>query len=133
MRISLEKVVEMFPQSIVSEFYKVFGSENTEKLLTVFGGTKLEVPSTQALEEAQRDIAIYESLKRAHDSQEKRRLVSALMQQYDIPRHRVTVIFRTMKRHQRMSERLRRAEKSIGQHKKTKLKPRKKPRKLRMR
>jgi Mor transcription activator family len=132
-RISLEKVVEMFPQSIISEFYKVFGPENTEKLMTVFGGTKLEVPNTQDLENVQREIAIYESVKRAHDPQEKRRLIAALAQQYDIPKRRVNSVFRMMRRQQALAEKLKKAEKSIGQHRKTKLKPRKKPRKLRMR
>jgi hypothetical protein len=132
MRISIEKLAEMFPQSLVSEFYRVFGLNNTQLLMTVFGGTKLEVPSTQDLEDAMRDIAIYESLKRARDLKGKKRLTNALAQQYGMPKRRVRGIFSKMRRLQRLNEKLRKADKAIGQHSKTKLRARRKPRKLRM-
>jgi len=104
----------------------MFGEEVTEKLLTVFSGTTIHVPSVREQENAMRDLAIFETLERAEDSSASRRLGEALSSQYKISRRKLRHIYRTMRRLHKLNTKLKAEDLATSQHKKvTKRKRRK--------
>lgn len=50
-------------ESLLVELYLQLGVEVLKKLITVFGGTSIDVPSMQSLQMAIRDVRIYKSLR----------------------------------------------------------------------
>lgn len=128
MRLLLDKLSRLYPKSLVGEFYRIFGAEVTEKLLTVFGGTTIRVPTTKDLQEAQRNLAIYDTLIRSTTSKESRRLSTQLSNRYDVTKKEIRVIFRHMKRLNKESSKIKEADVAVGKHRKKKLRLRKKSR-----
>jgi hypothetical protein len=116
---TLEKLVLTFPKSLTSDYYKVFGLEDTEKLLTVFSGMTIRVPSTKDVERAIRDISIFESLvgKKGRDARQQR---LHLVEQHRISLTKVRKVFRKMKRVMRLSMRMKEAEAAVSVHEKPK-------------
>jgi len=108
----------MYPKSLVAEFFRLFGAADTEKLLTVFAGTTLRIPSTKELEEARRNIAIYETLSHAKSAAEARRLGEALMSQHNISRNQVRRVYKLTRKLLRESKRFSEADAKTGQLKK---------------
>lgn len=113
----LAKLARIYPRTLLSEFYRMFGPEATEKLLTVFAGTTLHIPTTRDLEDAQRDVAIWETLSRSKSAAESRRLGEALCKQYKIPRRKMRYIYNSMRRLLKERTKFSTADKSTGQHK----------------
>lgn len=122
----LAKLAKIYPRTLLSEFYRMFGAANTEKLLMVFAGTTLHIPSTKDLEDVQRDVAIWETLARSKSAAESRRLGGILAKQHRIPRRRVREINRQMRRMMKENARFEAADKKTSQHKGGKIKIRRK-------
>lgn len=128
MRLFLDKLVKMYPRSLLSEFYRMFGLVHTEKLLAVFAGTTLQIPSTKDIEHALRDISIWETLRRSKSPGESRRLSIHLAQQHQITHKRVRTIYYSMVRLLKENTKFTEADKLTGQHKLGKVKVRRKNR-----
>lgn len=116
MRLNVQKLMLFYPNTLLSELYKMFGVANTEKLLQVFGGTTLQIPSTSRVEEAMRDVAIYETLIKSKSASESRRLGVALAEQFDIDRKEVRLAYRSMRRRVRDNKKLLEADRNVSQH-----------------
>jgi hypothetical protein len=124
-RLRYDKLSQLFPKTLIPEVFRIFGEEVTEKLLTVFSGTTIHIPSVREQENAMRDMAIFESLKTSKGSSESRRLGEALAAQYGISRRRVRHIYRTMRRLHKLNTKLLAEDLATSQHKgKTKSKRR---------
>lgn len=128
MRSYIEKLVQLFPQSLISEFNRIFGAEDTEKLLTVFAGVTLHIPSTRDIEEAVRNVAIYETLVRSASAVETRRLSGIMCEQYDLSRTELRQIFKKTRRELNEAKRTRAADSKIGELIPRKLKTKRKKR-----
>ena len=48
--------------SLIQEFYRVFGDGATWKLLDIFAGTRIKVPSAREIRIVKRDVFIYRSM-----------------------------------------------------------------------
>jgi hypothetical protein len=115
MRSSIEKIVKIFPQNLISEFHRIFGKEATEKLLTIFAGVTLHIPSTKEIEEAVRNIAIYETLIASRSGVETRRLSGIMCEQYDLTRKELRAAFRKTRRELNEARRTTAADQKIGE------------------
>lgn len=116
MRLLLDKLAKIYPRTMLAEFHEMFGPAVTEKLLTIFAGTTLVIPSTKDLENAQRDVAIWETLRRSNDPGQSRRLTESLAQQHNIPHKKVRAIYYRMMRRLKANKRLNEAVRNVGQH-----------------
>lgn len=117
MRLQYQKLVQLYPKTLIPELYKLFGEQITEKFLTVFAGTTIHVPSSREQENAFRDIAIFETLQNSKGAAESRRLGKALSAQYRISRRRIRHIYRKMKRLRKMNVKLIAEDLATSQHK----------------
>ncbi len=115
----LSKLALFFPQSLIAEYRRDFGEDSTEKLINIFGGTTLNVPSHKEIETATRDIIIYETLERSRDSAESRRLGAVLGKQHELSRHKIRAIYNSMRKRIRQNERQAAREKKVSQHQRT--------------
>lgn len=111
---NVAKLMLFYPNTLINEFFKMFGYSNTEKLLQVFAGTTLQIPSTTKIEEAMRDCAVYETLCKSKSAAESRRLGKALAEQYDIDRAEVRKIYHAMRKRVRQNKKLREADQNVG-------------------
>lgn len=116
MRLNVQKLMLFYPNTLLSELYKMFGSANTEKLLQVFAGTTLQIPSTSKVEESMRDVVIYETLVQSASAAESRILGTALAKQYDIDRKEVRAAYHSMRKRIRENKKLLEADQKVGQH-----------------
>jgi Mor transcription activator family protein len=116
-RLRFDKLSQLFPKTLIPEVHRIFGQEVTEKLLTVFSGTTIHVPSVREQENAMRDIAIFETLHSSKGASESRRLGEALSAQYGISRRRVRHIYRTMRRLRKQNTKLVAEDLATSQHK----------------
>ena len=116
MRLSVQKLMLFYPNTLLSELYKMFGATNTEKLLQVFAGTMLQIPSTERVEEAMRDVVIYETLIKSKSASESRRLGLALAEQYDMDRREVRLAYHSMRKRLRENKKLLDSDQKVGQH-----------------
>ena len=106
-RVLIWKLAKIYPQSLIAEIYKIFGIEDTEKFLTVFAGMTIKIPSTIDIENEDRNLAIYETLKKSQSGSESRRLGTVLCEQHKLKRKELREIFNATKR------KLREAKKSV--------------------
>lgn len=98
MRLITSKLIRTFPHSLLSEISRIFGPEATEKLLTVFAGVTLYIPSTKEIEEATRNLVIYETVNLAKSKTELGRLKTVLCEQFDISRKELAKAYQRMKK-----------------------------------
>jgi len=124
----LERLVQASPKSLIAEFLRIFGEQATEKLLTVFAGTTIQVPSTKNVEDALRDIAIYETLSQARNPAQSRRFGVSLAAQYRLTRVRVRKIYHKMYRQNRLNQKLLEADRATGKHQISRIKVQRKTR-----
>lgn len=111
----------MFPRSLLGEFLELFGEDATLKLIDVFSGTNIEVPSRRVLEALNRDISIYEVL-RSVDGEKKRQLVAELANKYDLPTKKVREIYSRMEKQLKENRKFKLADELIGKLKDGQLK-----------
>ena len=121
MRLLLTKLKQMFPRSLLGEFLELFGEDATLKLIDVFSGTNIEVPSRRVLEALNRDISIYEVL-RSVDGEKKRQLVAELANKYDLPTKKVREIYSRMEKQLKENRKFKLADELIGKLKDGQLK-----------
>jgi hypothetical protein len=105
-----------YPNTLLSELYKMFGSANTEKLLQVFAGTTLQIPSTARMEECMRDVIIYETITKSKGAAESRRLGEALAKQFDTDRKEIRDAYRSMLKRLGQNKKLQQSDQNVGKH-----------------
>jgi len=127
----LRKLALIYPKSLLAEFHTVFGSEPTSKLLSVFAGMTLKIPSNRELQKAQRDLVIYEQLEKAKDKNEFRIFRKTIQARHGMSKAKVKEIFRYMSKLHRAGKELREADKAVSLHKKKKVKVRRRKKWLR--
>ena len=110
------KLAKIFPQSLVAEIHRIFRIEDTEKLLTVFAGTNIHIPSTKELEEEERNLAIYETLSKADSKSEMKRLGEVLCQRFDMKRREIRHAYLRTKKKLKEAEKFVEADKLTSQH-----------------
>lgn len=117
----IKRIREMFPRSFLGEFQEVFGEDATRKLLDIFSGTTIEVPARRTLENAERDIIIYETLYTSTSMQQSKERGRKLADKYKLSRERVREIFRHMKKQMGENKRFRLADECTGKRKRSKV------------
>lgn len=116
MRSQFEKLIELFPKTLIPEVYNLFGKEVTDKLLTVFAGTTIRVPSTRDQSNAIRDILIYETLCAAGSSSESRQLAQDMSKKCKMSRRHVRKIFKVMQKLRKTNKKLQDQDTAVGLH-----------------
>lgn len=94
----------------------MFGEKMTDRLLTVFAGTTIRVPSTKDQSNAIRDIHIYETLCTASSASESRQLAEGMSKKYKMSRRHVRQIFKTMRRLYKVNKKLKEEDLATSQH-----------------
>lgn len=112
-----DKQIQLFPKTLIPDFFNTFGKEVTEKLLTIYAGTTIRVPSTKDQDAALRKISIYETLRGAGSASESRRLAEALSKQHKMSRRHVRNIYRTMRKLFKVNKKLQEEDIATGKHK----------------
>jgi hypothetical protein len=115
-RFDIKKLLLFYQNTLLNEFYQMFGAANAEKLLQVFGGTTIQIPSTATVDKLTRDITIYETLSKSSSPAQSRRLTTGLMGQHGMKRAEVRQAFNSVRRQVCLVKRLREADKQVGQH-----------------
>lgn len=59
-QVSLRKVSALYPESFLGKLYQVFGEEQTDKFLKIFGGLEIKVPAQRDLLNLAREQIIWE-------------------------------------------------------------------------
>lgn len=117
-----EKLSRLYPKSLISEFCHVFGPEDTERLLSVFGGMKLKVPSHEDISKMKRNLEIYEAMVQAKAQSPKRsafRLNRRILQaRYGMKKKKMMAIYKQMDRLMRQSKEVKAADVAVTAHKK---------------
>lgn len=116
MRLDIKKLLLFYPNTLLSEFYQMFGAADFEKLLQVFGGTTIQIPSTSTVEKMMRNVAIFETINKANGAAQSRRLTQGLMERYDMKRIEVRQAFNSVRKQVHLVKRLREADQEVGQH-----------------
>jgi len=111
---------------LIAEISKLLGSEAAEKFLIVFAGTTLKIPSTQDLQEAKRNLSIYDTLKDAKSKEEAKRLRAVLAERYDLRVKEVRHINRYICRQVKEAFKILEADAKTGQHIQSKMKVKRK-------
>jgi Mor family transcriptional regulator len=119
MRHVLSRLKSMYPRSLLSEFQEVFGEKMTVRIIEVFSGTTLEIPSRRDIEIADRDITIYESLAVCTNSRQLRDTMESLGKRFNLSERRVGEVFRRMKKQLQENKRFKLADSLTGQLKKS--------------
>jgi len=114
MRLLFARLDKFFPKSLVSDFCTLFGEKMTEKLLMVFGGMTLKIPSHQDVQDTERDIVIYESLIRCRTPEEARRVRRVLSLKHHVSKRKIRGIFGRMQRLHRQAAQIRDADQAVG-------------------
>jgi hypothetical protein len=122
MSIVLSRIKEMYPRSLLAEFYTIFGEATTIKIIDVFSGTTLEIPSRKSLEVADRDIRIYEALCPCTSSKQTRAVEERMAEKYELSIQRVREIYKNMKRQMGENKRFQLADKLTGKLRRSTLK-----------
>ena len=120
----IQKLAKLFPQSLIAEIYRIFGLDNTEKLILVFAGTTIHIPSTKDLEEEDRNLAIYETLQKSNSAAESRRLGHFICEQYGLKRKELRIIYKKTKKKLKEAKKFTESDQLVSAHlpKKIKLK-----------
>lgn len=122
MRTEISKLVKLLPQSLLGDFYRIFGPIVTDKLLTVFGGCTIQIPSTKDMDEAVRDYAIYVALESCGTGADSKRMGEVLCQKYDIKRKELRKVYRLTKAKLKEATRVIESDRRVSQHQPSRIK-----------
>lgn len=111
---------------MIAEVYHLLGAEMTEKFLMVFAGTTIHVPSTRDINEADRNLAIYDTLSKAKSPLESRNLCEVMCKQYNLRRFEVRELYRLTRKMLNEGKTMLEADARTSQHKKSKLRVKRK-------
>lgn len=125
MDLLLKKLALIYPKSLLAEFCTIFGMQTTHKLLTVFGGITLKIPTSRELQKTERDLQIYEQLAKIEDKQAFRIVRKTLEAKHGMSKAKIKEIYRYMQRLHKSAEQIRAADVAVSQHKRKKVKVRK--------
>lgn len=101
---------------MTGQILRIFGIEDTEKFLTVFAGMTIHVPSTADIENEERNLAIYETLKASQSAAESRRLGKVLCEQYRLKRKELREIYKQTKKKLKEARKFAEADKLVSEH-----------------
>ena len=110
MSLPLDRLEVLYPSSLISEFHRVFGGEDTLKFLTIFAGTTIRVPSSKDQEKMSRGIEIYDALSTKTVSRRH------LRERFGLSGKALRAIFREMKRSHRLATQHSRSDALVGKH-----------------
>lgn len=118
MDLILDRIKKMFPRSLLGEFLEIFGKQNTIKLIDVFSGTTLEIPSRRKLEILDRDIQIYEELSSCTSRGQQKTLRKSLAKKHSLSETQIRDVFKKMEKQLRENRKFKladeRTEKLLG-------------------
>lgn len=127
----LTKLALVYPKSLLNEFYTVFGDVTTTKLLSVFAGMTLKIPSSREVQKARRDLVIYETLQKATSKEEFRIIRKTLQAKHGLSKAKIKEIHKYMQKLHKAGKELQDADKAVSQHRKKKVKVKKRKKWLR--
>jgi hypothetical protein len=93
----------------------MFGIENTEKFLNVFAGMTVRVPSTREMEEEERNLAIYHTLRTGTSASHSRRMGTILCERYRLKRKELRKIYWETKRKLKEANKFRESESLVSE------------------
>jgi hypothetical protein len=104
----------------------VCGIATTEKILTVFGGMNLRIPSHEDVNKMKRDLNIYNALVEFRDDSFKFKIVRRTVQaRYGMKKKKVLAIFDNLEKLHKRGAEIKAVDKSVAAHKKVVRKTRK--------
>jgi Mor family transcriptional regulator len=121
MRLLLRHLKDIFPKSFLNEFMETFGEESTDRLLDIFSGTTIEIPSSKNLESAERDIIIYTRLSPLIAKYDVIQMVQDLAKRFKLTKEQVKSIYKGMKKHMKSSRKFQEASERVSQIKKSRV------------
>lgn len=128
MKSLLDKLALLFPKSLISEFREICGIEITQKILDVFGGMNLKVPSHEDIEKMKRDLDIYNALNHARGLDkgkiEFRIMRRTLQAKHGLNKKKILKIFHNLDKLHKKSREIKAADEAVKAHKKPKRKRR---------
>lgn len=89
-----QMIYYLYGDTLLPEIYEELGETNTLKLISIFGGVKLTIPSYDKIKELQRNVDIYETLCHAQSKE----TVQVLADKYEVSRVWIRSIFNRMRR-----------------------------------
>jgi hypothetical protein len=113
----LGKLKFLFPKSLIAEFHDVFGDETTAKLLTIFAGTIIRVPSSRDITRSEQAISIYETFEGV-TPQSRVALANLVCSRWKLNSKRVMAIFRKMQSVAKDAARLQESNSAVSKLKK---------------
>ena len=112
----VSRLGSIYPQSLTAEITRLFGIEKAVNFLTVFAGTTIHVPSTLELENEERNLAIYDTLKESQSGAESRRLGTHLCQRYKLKRKELRKIYKQTRAKLKAAEKHREKDKLVAEY-----------------
>lgn len=104
----------MYPRSLLGEFLEVFGKTNTIKLIDIFSGTTLEIPSRRRLEALDRDIQIYEAICSCTNKKQLKAVRKKLANKHNLTEKHIRDIFKRLERQLKENRRFKLADERTG-------------------
>lgn len=89
-----QMIYYLYRDTLLPEIYDEIGEENTLKLISIFGGVKLTIPSYVKIKELKRNIDIYETICHAQCNE----TVRLLADKYEVTPVWIRAIFKKMRR-----------------------------------
>jgi hypothetical protein len=117
----IDNLENFFSRSLIVEFGRVFGIDNTKKLLAVFAGMTIQVPSTEELQEMERDVAVFKILSSAKDRTQRRILRGEVCARFGLAKMEVQEIYRRMDKAWRKYIAAKSEDEATSAHKRRKL------------
>jgi len=120
----LEKLAKVYPKSLISEYSRVFGMSATEKLLSIFGGMTIKVPSHTEIQRAKVELDIYEALARTKTRPEFRAVRKTIQSKFGMTKSKVRGIYRTFAKLHKVAKKIADEDLSVGKLKRKRRKRR---------
>ncbi len=89
-----QMIYYLYRDTLLPEIYEEIGEEDTLKLISIFGGVKLTIPSYTKIKELKRNIDIYETICHAQCNE----TVRLLADKYEVTPVWIRAIFKKMRR-----------------------------------
>lgn len=116
----LDNIETFFPNSLIVEFSRVFGKDNTQKLLSVFGGMVIKIPSSKDIHRMEKEVAIFKILSSAKDGKQLSILRGEVQAKFGMKKKDIIDIHKRMSKawKSHMSEKAK--DKAVSKHKRVK-------------
>lgn len=112
----LDSVEIFFSKSHIVEYGRVFGKDNLKKLLAVFGGTTIRVPSVKDVQRMEKELAIFKILSSAEDNAQRKILRLQVQAKFGVKKKDVSEIYRRLGKAWRQYQKAKAEDRAVSKH-----------------